>query len=82
MHICNRGPREVKAVVIDHIWDSYAVLLFVLQCLYSDSRASNNLVQVKWWAWLTLDNAWPQIRGLNHSTASDALGFLGDTRIA
>jgi len=35
--------------------------------------------------WLTLDNAWSQMRGLNHSTASDALGFkttLGDTRMA
>jgi len=67
------------------IWDSYAVLLFVLQCLYSDSRAWTNLVQAKWWAWLTLDNAWPQKSGLNHSTASDALGFktsLGDTHIA
>jgi len=33
----------------------------------------------------TLDNAWQQIRGINHSTASDMLGFkttLGDTRIA
>jgi len=32
-----------------------------------------------------LGNAWPQMDGLNHSTASDALGFkttLADTRIA
>jgi len=36
---------------------SSAVLLFVLQCLYSDSRAWTNLVQAKWRAWLTLDNA-------------------------
>jgi len=70
----------------EHTYDccmrySYTVLLFVLQCLYSNSRAWTNLVQAKWPAWLTLDNAWPQ---MHHSTASDALGFitsLADTSI-
>jgi len=65
--------------------ESYAVLMFVLQCLYGDSRAWTNLVQAKWRAWLTLDNTLSQMRSLNHSTASDALGFkttFGDTRMA
>jgi len=59
-----------------HSWLLYEmVMLYYCLCWYSVSRAWNNLVHVKWWAWLTLDNAWPQIHGLNHSTASDVLDF-------
>jgi len=73
---------STKNTLVIVIWDSYAVLLFELQCLYSDSWAWTNLVQAKWRVWLTLDNAWPQIRCLNHSTALGFKTTLGDTRIA